>query len=56
MSLPRARSEGDAYSHIRAPYGAAREQQVGNIGARNEKHNGRENHEHAQARARLLLQ
>ena len=50
------RSEGDAHSNIRAPRGAAREQQIGNVGACNEQNDRGENHEQAQARARLLLQ
>ena len=50
------RTERHAHRDIRAPRGAARQQQVGNVGAGNEKDNRREDHQQAQARARLLLQ
>ena len=50
-----ARTERHAHGDVGAASCAAREQQVGDVGAGDEEYNRRENHQHLQALACLLL-
>ena len=49
-------AQGHAHGDVGAPRGGARQQQVGDVGAGDEQHDGGENHQHLQTLARLLLQ
>ncbi len=51
-----ARAHRHAHSDVRAAGGATRKQQVGDVGAGNEQHDGGEDHEHLQPESGFLLQ
>ena len=59
-NLPNDAASAGAQSHAQRNLdpasGAARQHQVGDVGAGNQQHHGRKDHQHLQALARLLLQ
>ena len=51
-----ARTQSHAHGHVGAPGGGAGQHQVGDVGAGDEQHDRREDHQHLQAVAHIALQ